>query len=110
MSVLAVLKSQLVDVEDFDRVVGAGAGELDPGALLLRPTVPVSLSILLSVHSAPPAVVLPTCSPGSGPPAEPLHRQSVALSDAGRLVKEERGCCCECLHRVSGPGVCFISS
>lgn len=30
VSLLVVLKSPFVDVEDFDRVVGAGAGELDP--------------------------------------------------------------------------------
>lgn len=30
VSVLVVLKSPFVDVEDFDRVVGAGTGELDP--------------------------------------------------------------------------------
>lgn len=34
VSVLAVLKSLFVDVEDFDRVVGASTGELCPGALV----------------------------------------------------------------------------
>lgn len=53
VSVLLVLKSPSVDVEDFDRVVVAGAGELDPGALLLSFTLSLSLSVLpviLSTH------------------------------------------------------------
>lgn len=72
MSVLVVLKSPLVDVEDFDRVVGAGAGKLEPGALLLDFTPCIGLSIF--------PVVLSTYSTGPGPPAEPLDRQRVALS------------------------------
>lgn len=75
VSVLVVLKSPFVDVEDFDSVVGTGAGKLDPGALLLDFTVSVSLSILLAVLS--------TCSAGPGPPAEPLDCQRVALSVRG---------------------------
>lgn len=75
VSVLVVLKSSPVDVEDFDRVVGAGAGELQPGALLLR--------VGLSVFPAAP----PTCSTGPRPPAQPLHRQAVALSGGGRVMK-----------------------
>lgn len=72
VSVLVVLKSPLVDVEDFDRVVSAGTGELEPGALLLDFTLCVGLSIF--------PVVLSTYSTGPGPPAEPLDRQRVALS------------------------------
>lgn len=74
VSVLVVLKSQLVDVEDFDSVVGAGAGELEPGALLDF-TPSVSLFVLL--------VVLSARSAGPRPPAEPLDCQSVALSERG---------------------------
>lgn len=80
VSVLVVLKSPFVDVEDFDRVVGTGAGKLDPGALLLDFTPSISLSI--------PLVVLSTYSAGLGPPAEPLDRQSVALSAKGFVMKE----------------------
>lgn len=76
VSVLVVLNSQFVDVEDFDSVIGAGAGELQPGALLLDFTLSVSLSVLL--------VVLLACSAGPGPPAEPLDCQCVALSERGR--------------------------
>lgn len=79
VSVLVVLKSPFVDAEDFDRVVGAGAGKLDPGALLLDFTLSVSLSILL--------VVLSTCLAGPGPPAEPLDRQRVALSAKECVMK-----------------------
>lgn len=75
VSVLVVLKSSPVDVEDFDRVVGAGAGELQPGALLLR----VGPSVFPAVPS--------TCSTGPGPPAQPLHRQAVALSGGGCAMK-----------------------
>lgn len=83
VSVLAVLKSPLVDVEDFDRVVGAGAGQLEPGALLLNFTARVGLSVFL--------VAVSTCSTGPGPPAEPLDRQSVALSVGGRVMKGDNG-------------------
>lgn len=77
MSLLVVLKSPFVDVEDFDRVVSAGAGKLDPGALLLDFTLLISLSVRL--------VVLTTHSAAPGPPAEPLDRQSVALSVRERV-------------------------
>lgn len=83
VSVLAVLKSPRVDVEDSDRVVGAGAGQLEPGALLLNFTARVGLSVFL--------VAVPTCSTGPGPPAEPLDRQRVALSVGGRLMKGDNG-------------------
>lgn len=83
VSVLALLKSPLVDVEDFDRVVGAGAGQLEPGAVLLRFTPRVGLSVFL--------VVVSTCSAGPGPPAEPLDRQSVALSVGERVMKGDNG-------------------
>lgn len=79
VSVLVVLKSPLVDVEDFDRVVGAGAGELEPGALLLDFTLCIGLSIF--------PVVLSTYSTGPGPPAEPLDRQRVALSVREYVMK-----------------------
>ncbi len=79
VSVLVLLKSPFVDVEDFDRVVGAGAGKLDPGALLLDFTLSVSPSILL--------VVLSTYSTGPGPPAEPLDCQRVALSAKECVMK-----------------------
>ena len=79
VSVLVVLKSPFVDVEDFDRVVDAGTGKLDPGAVLLKPTLTATLSIFLIVAS--------TCSASPGPPAEPLHCQSVALSIKGCVVK-----------------------
>lgn len=50
VSVVAVLKSLFVDVEDFDRVVCAGTSKLDPGALLfefsLRVTRPIHLAVL----------------------------------------------------------------
>lgn len=75
VSVLVVLKSSPGDVEDFDRVVGAGAGELQPGALLLH--------VGPSVFPAVP----PTCSAGPGPPAQPLHRRAVALSGGGCVMK-----------------------
>jgi len=45
VSLWSVLKSPCVDVEDFDGVVGAGAGELDPGVLVLNVTPVVILSI-----------------------------------------------------------------
>lgn len=80
VSVLVVLKSPFVDVEDFDRVVGTGAGKLDPGALLLDSTLAVSLSILL-------VVVVSTCPARPRPPAKPLDRQRVALSVKGCMVK-----------------------
>ena len=80
VSVLAMLKSPLVDVEDFDSVVGAGAGQLEPGALLHGFTPRVGLSIGLLAVS--------TCLAGPGPPAEPFDRQSVALSVGGR--RDER--------------------
>lgn len=80
VSVLAVLKSPFVDVEDFDRVVGAGAGELNPGALLLNFSLSVRLSVL-------PVVVVMTCTASPGPPAEPLDRQRVALSAKGCVMK-----------------------
>lgn len=83
VSVLAVLKSPRVDVEDFDRVVGAGAGQLEPGALPLAFTPHVSPSVS--------PVAISTCSTGPGPPAEPLHRQSVALSVGGRVMKGDNG-------------------
>lgn len=76
-------KEPLVDAEDFDRVVGAGAGQLEPGALLLTFTPRVGLSVFLAAAS--------TCSSGSGPPAEPLHRQGVALSAGGRLMQGDNG-------------------
>lgn len=79
VSLLVVLKSQFVDVEDFDRVVGAGAGQLDPGALLLDFTLSVRLSILLVVHS--------TYSACPGPPAKPLYCQRVALSAKACVMK-----------------------
>lgn len=79
VSVLVVLKSPFVDVEDFDRVVGTGAGELDPGALLLDFTLSITLSILLAIP--------PTCSASLGPPAEPFYCQSVALSVRGCVMK-----------------------
>lgn len=72
VSLLVVLKSPFVDVEDFDRMVSAGAGKLDPGAFLLDFTLSVSLSILV--------VVLLTYSASPGPPAKPLDPQSMALS------------------------------
>lgn len=75
VSVLAVLKSPLVDVEDFDRVVGAGAGQLEPGALPLNFTPRVGLSVFLATVS--------TCSTSPGPPAESLDCQRVALSVGG---------------------------
>lgn len=71
MSVLAALKSPPVDVEDSDRVVGAGAGQLEPGAL----------SLDFAPRVGAPAA--PACSPLRGPPAEPLDRQGVALSEEG---------------------------
>lgn len=71
---LLVLKSLFVDVEDFDRVVSAGTGKLDPGALFLNFTLYVSLSIRL---------VAATCSASPRPPAEPLYRHSMALSVKG---------------------------
>lgn len=83
MSVMAVLKSPFVDVEDFDRVVDAGTGKLHPGALLFKLTLAVTLSILL-------AVVL-TCSASPGPPAEPLDCQSMALSIKGCVMKGNSG-------------------
>lgn len=86
VSVLVVLKSQFVDAEDFDRVVSAGTGKLDPGALLLEFTLSLSLSILLSFHFNP-AVVFSTCSASSGPPEEPLDSQRVALPVKGRVMK-----------------------
>lgn len=79
VSVLVVLKTPLVDVEDFDRVVGAGAGKLEPGALLLDFTLCIMLSIF--------PVVLSTYSTSPGPPAEPLDRQRVALSVKGYVIK-----------------------
>lgn len=79
VSVLAVLKSPLVDVEDFDRVVGTGAGQLEPGALPLNFTPRVGLSVFLAAVS--------TCSTGPGPPAESLDRQRVALSVGGCVMK-----------------------
>lgn len=66
VSVLLVLKSPFVDVEDFDRVVSTSTGKLDPGAVLLDFTFSASLSI--------PLVVVSTCSASPGPPAEPLDR------------------------------------
>ena len=87
VSLLVVLKSPFVDVEDLDRVVGAGTGKLDPGALflllLLLLFLPLSLtrSVLL---------VLSPCSPGPGPPAEPLHCQRVALSGKVCEMKEKQ--------------------
>lgn len=83
VSVLAVLKSPLVDVEDFDRMVSAGTGQLEPGALLLNFTPRVGLSVFL--------VAVSTCSAGPGPPAQPLDRQSVALSVGGRVMKGDNG-------------------
>ena len=80
VSVLVVLKSPFVDVEDFDRVVGACTGKLDPGALLLDFTLSVRLSILR-------LVVLSTYSASPGPPAEPLDRQRVALTVKGCVMK-----------------------
>lgn len=70
-SLLPLLKSPSVDVEDFDRVVGAGAGKLDPETLVLG-------FILFFCPSTRPALL--TCSPGPGPPAQGLHCQSVALA------------------------------
>lgn len=64
-------------------MVGAGAGQLEPGAVLLRFTPRVGLSVFL--------VVVSTCSTGPGPPAEPLDRQSVALSVGGRVMKGDNG-------------------
>lgn len=83
VSVLVVLKSPLVDVEDFDRVVRAGAGQLEPGAVLLNFTPRVRLSVFL--------VAVSTCSTGPRPPAEPLDRQSVALSVGGYVMKGDNG-------------------
>lgn len=79
VSVLVVLNSLLVDVEDFDRVVGTGTGKLEPGALLLNFTLCVGLSIFL--------VVVSTYSTSAGPPAESLDRQRVALSVKGCVMK-----------------------
>lgn len=79
MSVSVGLQSPHTDVEDFDGVVGAGAGKLDPGAILLDFTPSVSLSSLL--------VILFIDSTGSGPPAEPLDRWRVTLSVKGCVVK-----------------------
>lgn len=76
---MLVLKSPSVDVEDFDRVVGAGAGELHPGVLLLS----FPLAAILSTRP----VVLVTYSAGPRPPAEPLHCQSVALSARVHVMK-----------------------
>lgn len=81
VSVVVVLKSPFVDAEDFDRVVGAGTGKLDPGALLLDFTLSARLSIRLLI------VVLSTYSAGPGPPAESLDRQGVALSAKGCVMK-----------------------
>lgn len=86
VSVLVVLKSQFVDVEDFDRVVGAGTGKLDPGAFILQFIFSVSLSILLPFQSNP-AIVLSSCSASSGPPDQPLDCQGVALSVKGEVMK-----------------------
>ncbi|TNN85809.1 hypothetical protein EYF80_004056 [Liparis tanakae] len=83
VSLWSLLKSPRVDVEDFDGVVGAGAGELDPGVLVLD----VAPSVILSVWR----VVLVTCSAGPGPPAEPLDRQSVALSARVHVMKGNHG-------------------
>lgn len=58
-----------VDVEDFDGVVGPGAGQLEPGTLLLNLLLLHSLSLLAG-------------APRPGPPSQPLHRQRVALSEA----------------------------
>lgn len=76
---VVVLKSLFVDAEDFDRVVGAGTGKLDPGALLCESSLVVTLSIRLAA--------LYTCSAGSGPPAESLNCQRVALSTEGSVMK-----------------------
>lgn len=86
VSVLAVLKSLFVDVEDFDRVVRAGTSELQPGALV-RLALAVSLSIFLFFLHDPTAVVT-TCATNSRPPAKPLDRQTMALS--GRECSEGR--------------------
>lgn len=72
VSVLLVLKSPLVDVEDFDGVVSARAGKLEPGALLLNFTLCIRQSIFL--------VVLTTYLTSPGPPAESFDRQRMALS------------------------------
>lgn len=77
VSVSAALKSAAVDAEDPDRVVGAGAGELEPGALLL---------LLILVFPATPQ---PTCPTRTRPPAQPLNRQTVALSEEGCMMKEK---------------------
>lgn len=71
MSVLLVLKSTLVDVEDFDGVVSARAGKLEPGALLLDFTLCIRQSIFLAV--------LTTDLTSPGPPAESFDRQRMAL-------------------------------
>lgn len=76
---VVVLKSFFVDVEDFDRVVGAGTGKLHPGALLCEFSLVATLSIRLAA--------LYTCSAGSGPPAESLDCQRVALSTEGSVMK-----------------------
>lgn len=79
--IVSVLKSLFVDVEDFDRVVSTGAGKLDPGALLLSYTLPVSLPILL--------FVVLTCSASPRSPAEPLDCQSMALTENGQDVGKQ---------------------
>lgn len=96
VSVLVVLKSLFVDVEDFDRVVSAGTGKLDPGALLLDFTLSVSLSILV--------VVVSTCSASHRPPAEPLYRQGVALSAEGCDEGKQQGTALDGNeHRINNP-------
>lgn len=84
MSVLVVLKSPLVDVEDFDREVGAGAGKLGPRALPLDFTLCPRPSIFL-------VVVVTTYATSPGPPAEPLDCQRVALSVKGYVMKGNNG-------------------
>lgn len=76
---VVVLKSLFVDGEDFDRVVGAGTGKLDPGALLLEFSLIVTPSVRLAL--------LYTCSTSSRPPVEPLDSQRVALSTERSVMK-----------------------
>lgn len=80
VSVSVALKSAAVDAEDSDRVVGAGTGELQPGAFLLLPL------FFLLVFIAPPRL---TCATRTRPPAQPLHCQTVALSVEGYALKEK---------------------
>ena len=75
------LKGVAVDIEDLDGVVGPGAGQLEPAALLA--------TCLPPGPAGGPGALLPGPA-RPGPPAQPLHRQRVALSGATRKSKRNR--------------------